>query len=123
MVKASDHNPYQVHLLSLSLSLSLSSVVTEQRVDKNLGEFMECEVKGKQLIKMTSNLFLLTVLNQVISFDSLLNQRDCRVCVYYECNGRIVRFLFLMNTDMEEGVFFIKEAICIKIKIANFVCG
>ena len=122
MVKASDHNPYQVHLLSLSLSLSLSSVVTEQRVDKNLEEFMEGEVKGKQLMKMISNLFLLTVLNQVLSFDSLLNQHNCHVCVYYECKACIVRFFFLMNTDMEEGVFFIKEAICIKIRIAKFVC-
>ena len=47
---------------------------------------------------MISN--LISALNQVISFDSLLNQLNCHVCVY-----------FLMNTYMEEGVFFIKEAI------------
>ena len=45
------------------------------------------------------------------------------MCVYCKCNALVVRFFSVMNMDMEEGVFFIKEAICIKIKAVKFVCG
>ena len=47
---------------------------------------------------MISN--LISALNQAILFDSLLSKLNCYACVY-----------FLMNTYMEEGVFFTKEAI------------
>ena len=60
---------------------------------------------------MISN--LISALNQAISFDSLLSQLNCYACVY-----------FLMNTYMEEGVFFIKEAISLyENKNYNFFCS
>ena len=88
-MKASDHNHFPQSSLARPFpALSNSRNGAEGR------KFKEWEVEGKRLIKMISNLFLLSVLNQAISFDSLLNQLNYH-CVYYECNT--------INTGKQEG--------------------